>query len=386
MSLALLAPLGLAALIALALPLLIHLVRRLELRTTEFAAMRWISERIRPRRRLRFERPWLLLLRLALLALLALLLARPVVNESSITAPARVVIAPGSDVADAREVVTIAGADWRWLAPGFPAIETAPPSTQLPLASLLREADAELPRDAKLAVVVPQELAGLDGERPVLSRAVEWHVVPGRAPAAAPNRSRDPFVLAVRFTPAAEPNVKYLRAAVAAWNAHDSARVTLDAQPQDVPLSQSTHDLVWLGADTPPAITQWIEAGGTSLVDHQPRAAGAPIWRDTNERIIARVEPFGRGRLVTLAAAFSPQTMPDVLDAGFPDRLFSLFESSAAPTRARADAMRPVQAVASDAKTSTPASTKPLDPWLILLIALLVLTERYFALRPRASR
>ena len=45
MTLALLAPLGLAALAALALPLLIHLVRRLQLVDTEFAALRWISPR-----------------------------------------------------------------------------------------------------------------------------------------------------------------------------------------------------------------------------------------------------------------------------------------------------------------------------------------------------
>ena len=64
MSFTLLAPLGLAALAALALPLLIHLIRRLELTATEFAALRWISKRVTPRRRLRFERPWLLLLRL----------------------------------------------------------------------------------------------------------------------------------------------------------------------------------------------------------------------------------------------------------------------------------------------------------------------------------
>ena len=49
MNIALLAPIGLVALAALALPLLIHLVRRIELRTTEFAALRWIF-RVRARR------------------------------------------------------------------------------------------------------------------------------------------------------------------------------------------------------------------------------------------------------------------------------------------------------------------------------------------------
>ena len=101
MSFALLAPLGLAALAALVVPIVIHLVRRLELRTTEFAALRCISERIRPRRRLRFERPWLLLLRLALLALLALLLAKPVLREPPGLAASRVLVAPAGSAASA---------------------------------------------------------------------------------------------------------------------------------------------------------------------------------------------------------------------------------------------------------------------------------------------
>ena len=50
MSIALLAPLGLVALVALVLPILIHLVRRIELTTTEFAALRWIAQRMQPRR------------------------------------------------------------------------------------------------------------------------------------------------------------------------------------------------------------------------------------------------------------------------------------------------------------------------------------------------
>ncbi|HEY6943337.1 BatA domain-containing protein, partial [Dokdonella sp.] len=78
MSIALLAPLGLVALAAWALPILVHLVRRLQLERTEFAALRWIAVDAQPRRRVRFERPWLLLVRLLLLAALALLLAQPV--------------------------------------------------------------------------------------------------------------------------------------------------------------------------------------------------------------------------------------------------------------------------------------------------------------------
>lgn len=385
MTFALLAPLGLAALAALALPLVIHLVRRIELRTTEFAALRWISERIRPRRRLRFERPWLLLLRLALLTALALLLARPIVSEVSTAKSAWVVVAPGSDVGAARAAVSLADADWRWLVPGFPAIETPLASAALPVASLLRQIDSELPRDARLLIVVPEQLAGLDGERPTLSHAVEWHIVPGRMRADTSSRQPDAVELDVRYAPRAEPTLKYLRAAVTALNAADPGRFILDAQPQDVALGGNARNLIWLGSAIPPAINAWIEAGGTAILDAQPRANGAPIWRDAEGATLARAQPLGSGRLVTLAVVLSPQTFPALLDADFPQHLVGLLQGAPpAPTRAPAEALQPQHRMTPAATPTIPASAKPLDPWLALLVALLVLIERVVATRPRA--
>lgn len=386
MNFGLLAPLGLIALAALAVPLLIHLVRRIELRTTAFAALRWISERIRPRRRLRFERPWLLVLRLALLALLALLLARPVITEPTIAKPAWVVVAPGSDLGAARAAVSIAGADWRWLAPGFPAIESAPASGPLPTASLLREIDADLPRDARLAVVVPEEVAGLDGERPLLSRAIEWYVVPGRMPEPATSQNGT-IELSVRYAPSAQARVAYLRAAITALSARESGRFELDAQPQNVAPGSASHELVWLGSAPSPAITAWIEAGGTAIVDDQSSATGAPIWRDAEGNVLARVQPLGRGRLVTLAAALSPATFPPLLDADFPQHLLDLLQGPPpAPTRASADGLRPVSATSAAQRATTLASAKPIDPWLALLIAALIVIERIVAMRSPERR
>jgi hypothetical protein len=104
-------------------PLLIHLVRRLQLIDTEFAALRWISSRAQPRRRVRFERPWLLLIRLALLALLALLLARLVsLAPSADTSADWIAVAPGADLGAARTRIGT-GSEWHWLAPGFPRID-----------------------------------------------------------------------------------------------------------------------------------------------------------------------------------------------------------------------------------------------------------------------
>ncbi|MBC7991570.1 MAG: BatA domain-containing protein, partial [Luteimonas sp.] len=71
MTLSLLLPIGLAALAALLLPLLVHLARRSEQRLVPFAALRWLQAKPQPRRKRRFEEHWLLLLRLLLLAALA---------------------------------------------------------------------------------------------------------------------------------------------------------------------------------------------------------------------------------------------------------------------------------------------------------------------------
>jgi hypothetical protein len=96
-SISLLLPSALAALAALLLPLIIHLSRRSEQRVTDFAALRWLSIKLRPRRKIIFQEKLLLLLRLLLLIALALFLAKPV----SFHTPAAkhwVLVVPGVDI------------------------------------------------------------------------------------------------------------------------------------------------------------------------------------------------------------------------------------------------------------------------------------------------
>lgn len=395
MSVALLAPFGLAALAALALPLLIHLVRRLELTTTEFAALRWISERMRPQRRLRFERPWLLALRLLLLALLALLLARPVWNGDASPARPWVVVAPGVALADAHAAAAAAEADWRWLAPRFPHTDEAVAAADVPVASLLRELDAELPAGAALTVVVPERLGGLDGERPRLSRAVDWRIAPGRMAVAPPPPGR-PVRIAVRYAPEAETSLRYLRAAIAAWNRDGPERYELDAQPADVPIVDSsmvdvptagaTQWLVWL-APPSPALARWLDRGGVALVTNDPAEDGEPLWRDAAGRVLARAAARGGGRVIALPNALAPADLPLLLDADFPHRLrLALGGEPPAPTQAPAVAMRPrVDAAIAAAPARSPESVRPLDAWLAVLVAALFLLERFVATQPRAE-
>ncbi|MBP6216624.1 MAG: BatA domain-containing protein, partial [Luteimonas sp.] len=94
MNLVLLLPVALAALAALALPLLLHLARRQQQVPTVFAALRWLRAKPKPRRRIRFDEWLLLSIRLLLLALLAFWLARPALLGVADTTP-WIVVAPG---------------------------------------------------------------------------------------------------------------------------------------------------------------------------------------------------------------------------------------------------------------------------------------------------
>jgi hypothetical protein len=386
MNLSLLAPLGLAALAALALPILIHLVRRIELTTTEFAALRWISERVQPRRRIRFERPWLLLLRLVLLVLLALLLARPVFDVPTQAQALRVFVAPGADPVAARAAIDASGADWRWLAPGFPRMAEMPAPAAVPLASLLREADAQLSAGATLRVVVPAEVAGLDGERPQLVHALDWHVVPGRMRADG-SPPAEGGTLAVRFAPDAQASLVWLRAAVAAWNVREPGRYRLDAQPLAVPLGDDARWLAWLAPSPPAAVSAWIERGGIALLSGDARQDGDPLWRDADGHVLARSLSSGRGRIIMLPAALTPAALPLLLDADFPQRLLgALHGASPAPQRAVAAALEPVRLERASASTSAaPGGSHPIDPWLALFVAAVFFAERVLATRMRAE-
>jgi hypothetical protein len=386
MNFSLLAPLGLVALAALALPILIHLVRRIELRPTDFAALRWVGAGIRPRRRLRVERPWLLLLRLALLALLALLLARPLLTPPVAAARPWVVVAPGVDRAAARNAANAIDAEWHWLAPGFPLLEEAPSSSFSPSSSLLRELDADLPATSSLSVVVPDPADGLDGERPRLSRAVEWHVVAGSPRANEAASVGPPVRFVVRYAASAEASVEYLRAAVAAWNTREPRHYELDVQPASVAIPADTTWLAWL-APPAPEVSAWVERGGVALIANASASSGDALWKNAAGEVYARNESSGRGRMIELTGALIPSSLPLLLDADFPDRLLAALRGPpAAPTRAVAAAMRPLHETAGMQEASRSlAQARPLDAWLVMLIAGLFLLERIVATHARVE-
>ena len=400
-------PAAFAALAALLLPLLVHLNRSSERKPTWFAALRWLSETARPRRRIRFEELLLLALRLLLVAAVVTLQAQPVLT----TPPGPrdwVVVAPGVERSAARAALAGAavGSQWRWLAPGFPSFDLPAPAGPAPTSSLLRELDAGLAADAKLTVLVTELVGGLDGELAELGRDVQWRVVAGAPPVADAPRATVNRLVALRTTDGNEAGVRYLRAAIAGWNAgfasgDDAAtaagRYDIDAANAEQALPARADWLAWLVAGELPAkVRTWVAAGGVALVGADTRLpeleGGAVLWRDARGAVLARGVALGSGRVVRIERALAPATLPALLEPDFPRALHALFAPEPpAPARASADAARPVHSAGKDATRGALAGVRGLEQGderveliqsaLALLLALLFATERVLASR-----
>ncbi len=374
MALSLLFPLGLLALAAWLLPLLIHLARRPTDKPLEFAALRWLRAKARPRQRIRFDEWPLLLVRLLLLAALALLLARPLLHGGAADLHAVSVVAPGLDGAALRG--TDREGDWRWLAPGFPPLDEAAPPAGQPLASLLRELDQRLPAGTPLRVHVPDPMPGLDAQRPRLSRAVQWRPTPSNAPSLAVKP-----VAAPRLQPGGAPadasTTRVLDALQRAWNGQALApALAADAVPADGQLG------VWLSPAALPTPWQaWLERGGSVLLTHAP-AQRDGVWsvllRDANDAPVLEQRAVGRGRLLRFSAALSPRELPALREADFPRRLLAVLAPPAAPQLGAAATQQPLTG-------ASPPRAQPqaLAPWLLALIVLLFALERWLATSPR---
>ncbi len=388
MSFALLLPAALAALAALLLPLLIHLARRSEQRPTDFAALRWLRQKPRPRHRIRFDEWPLLLLRLLLLALLALWLARPVLHGAPDRRP-YVAVMPGvaQDAIDRQALPPQARR--HWLATDFPALETPAPTDTQPISSLLRQIDAELAEGVPLIVLATAQYDGADAQRPRLSREVDWRITEGATPVATPAPRPAPPRLRIHADNAQAAPVRYLRAAAIAWHAGDDDAAPADAgytlHGIDDALPGDAREVVaWLGAGPlPPALLRWVEAGGTALIEAGASlpddTTAAPLWRDAAGETLAEGATRGQGRLLRLTRPLQPQAMLALLEADFPQRLQALLQpAQAAPSRADARAHAPLAGA-----RAYPQSPRDLQPWLALLIALAFAAERWLATRAR---
>lgn len=381
MSLSLLLPSALAALAAVLLPVLIHLSRRSERTLTDFAAMRWLDAKLRPRRKLVFQELPLLAVRLLLLALLAVFLAQPV-----LLAPAKpahwLLVVPGADIGAAENLPEGKHVQRHWLAPGFPAIDRPPAAVRTGTGSLLRELDAVLPATTKLTVFVPERMSGLDGERPRLSRVVDWRVLPGKMPDV-PEPAAPPAIrLAVRYQPGHASDLRYLRAVHSAWQSGVpvSERKALDLADTNSPLPDKNAYLIWLADGAlPKAVRQWVQAGGRAVVTNEttlPALAWLDsAWLAADGKPLLKSAVLGQGRVWQWQRAFLPRNMPELLDPEFPERLRSLIAGDfPAPDQSLASLQKPRTGL-----SAWPESPESLSPWLALLVCVLLVLERWMA-------
>lgn len=362
----LLFPLGLAALAAGLLPLLIHLARRHPYTPLDFAALRWLRAQIRPRQRIRFDDWPLLLVRLLLLAALALLLARPALTGPTAPPAAWTVVAPGLDATALRG--TAEDRNWHWLAPGFPGIDQAPPASTAPLPSLLRELDAQLPVGTALTVHVPDPLPSLDGARLQLSRDVQWHTQPMPV-TAQPSAATSPRLRV--HSDASATAQRWLNALQRAWGVQAPlAPLPADALPERGEIG------VWSRSDVLPANWQaWLRGGGRVMTAGKPAASASILLRDAEGAPLLWQQRIGHGYLLALPGGWNAASNPALCDPRLPRALLLALQPPTAPRLGDARDQAPQRA-------ALPAATPPLrepTPWLLLAVVLLFALERWMA-------
>ncbi|WP_293394194.1 BatA domain-containing protein [Nevskia sp.] len=369
---------GWLALAALAIPIAIHLIRRRAARDVPFAALAWLAARTPPRRQWRLDDRWLLAVRLLLIALLAALLAEPLWRSSGKADTAAVYVAPGIDANAARAAIDAPLADWHWLAAGAPSLDhPAPAADPRMLQSLIRELDRELPAATKLSIVVPTELAGLDGERLRLGREVVWRSLPAVSVSQELAPAAQPFRIAIRTASDQPVAASVARALSAAWQAAGIA-IEVDEQPLGVPISKDSGLLIVSGSELDEA-TQALASNGLNLLLGDPDAkTGEVLLRDADGQPLLRRQA---ARIYALAGPLDPVAWPALLDPQLPAALLKLLRPAVPPRdRAPAVSVAPLRAAVDSA-----GPARPLTPWFALAIALLWLIERLLATRRRSE-
>ncbi|MBJ7444276.1 MAG: hypothetical protein JHD32_08195, partial [Sphingobium sp.] len=188
-------------------------------------------------------------------------------------------------------------------------------------------------------------------------------------------------LLSIRHDDQHRGGVRYPRAAALAWQPAGRA-ATIDIGSLDAPLPDQRHLLIWLGGGTmPDGLTQWIALGGTALVASdmlvpadKPRAS---LWRDPLGVPLVEASPLGRGRLLRFTRPLTPAMMPALLEADFPAQLRAVL-APAPPAPARVAAADYAPLTGARAYDQPPQDMRP---WLAMLIAVLLIAERWLATR-----
>jgi len=304
-------PLGLLALFALVAPIIIHLLSRKPGKTVKVGSLQFLeAAESRQLRSLRLTDVPLLLLRAALLAMLALLLAQPIWKKSSRQAESKtrgwVLIAPdilrGTPDSPITQLVdSLAAAEnvLHLLAPDFPAVQSLAEkivrdsdSTQN-YWSLLRELDMQLSTDTPLWIFAPDRLAFFRGERPTLQRATHWFSVP------VPLEKRDDrftaptdsTVALILYEANREEDAKYVRTALETVVEFDRLSINIQSHliRENIAASKNTKWIFWLTTQPVPEVMPQVES---TLTGRSKRPVSTPVTEGLlPEILLQQIEP-----------------------------------------------------------------------------------------------
>lgn len=378
------APVWLAALGALAVPLAIHLWSHRARRPIRVGSIRLLSG-IPPaaRRAVRLRDPWLLALRLALLAALALSLADPYWARRGPRARTWALLSTEA-LADRTLIDSLrgAGAELRLLEDGSRQMADGRDDGRWQMAdgrmrnywSLLAEADRLAPPGTRFLVAAPLVIDRFRGTRPAISAPVTWREVPAVAARVAPAAAAPPRRVVILADAAHRDDARYVEAAIrAAAQATGLAADVTRGSPADAgALAPRADWIVWLAATGAP-----------------PAAPGpaAPVWSDANGAPLLSVARDDHVLVFRLNAPITPER---ALGPEFIAAMAALWVGPVPGPAAIAPRITPAQATPAAAAAppprTTPAGAVPLAAPLWALAALALAVDRWLAFRrPRVS-
>lgn len=254
-------PAALLGLIALALPLLIHLLARGEFQRIAVATTQFVRERPRLRwRRLQISHPLLLALRMALLALCVLLIAQPfrTLPAGDDDTGERTFVSTRLSATQVQTLLDQQAATSHWLAPGFPSLDQPRPVWQPGrLWSLLDAADQWAPGGVAFNVIAPMPITSPGSLRPTLARNLRW--IDGGTAATAGDLA-ETLNVDIVYDPPLKPTADAVANAIAAW--------------QDAGLAATARVVPATAAVRAPYAV-WLSASPLPINDQAPRVVVA---------------------------------------------------------------------------------------------------------------
>ena len=359
------APAWLAALGALAVPLAIHLWSHRARRPIRVGSIRLLAG-VPPaaRRAVRLRDPWLLALRLAMLAALALSLADPYWAPRGPRAGTWALLSTEA-LADRALIDSLraAGAERRPLEDGG-----------LPnYWSLLAEADRLAPPGTRFLIAAPLVADRFRGSRPAINAPVTWREVGAEAPRGAPPAAQPPRRVVILADAAHRDDARYFEAAIqaAAQTTGLAADVTRGSPPDARALATEADWILWL-----------------ATTGAAPAASGpvVPVWSDASGAPLLSVARDGQALAFRVHARISPER---ALAPEFIEAVAALWVGPVPGPSATAPRITPAQAtpaaVAAPPHRTTPAGAVPLALPLWVLAALALAVDRWLAPRRRRA-